>query len=72
MDQRQSYCLAYRQDDFSEPSNAPSNTGAYEILYVVPANDNSPNGYSLWSFGWLIFMRRLLRCTKLRHDLERL
>ena len=61
MDQRQSYCLASRQDDFAGPSEVSSAPGAYEILYVVSANDNSPNKYAASSLRWSMFFRRLFR-----------
>jgi hypothetical protein len=72
MDQRQSYCLAYRQDDFSGPAKGAHNPGAYEILYIAPANDNSPNGYYRSLFAWAVVVRCLLRHTRRRRDSARL
>jgi hypothetical protein len=64
MDRRQSYGLAYRQDDYAAPSQVESGRGAYEILYIVPANDNLSDRDSRSSIRWSSLIHFLLRCTK--------
>jgi hypothetical protein len=47
MDTRRSFYLASKQDDFAEPPADASRLDLDDILFIIPANDNSPTRDSL-------------------------
>jgi hypothetical protein len=59
MDTRRSYYLALREDESVKVPADARKLCAYEILYTVPANDNSRSKTSL-SVRCRTFLQRLL------------